>query len=82
MRRAVFIGKWRMPHMGHMWLFNQKLDKGIPILIMIRDIPATEEDPLEPLEIKEILEKIYALEVDMDESKVDIYHILKREVLF
>lgn len=63
MKKAVYIGKWRMPHKGHMWLFEQKLSQGIPLLIMVRDIPPTESDPLTPVEIKDIWETLYKEEV-------------------
>ena len=45
MKRALFIGRWQPLHPGHQWLFNQKLDKGIPILIAVRDTPIDESNP-------------------------------------
>jgi len=41
--RALFIGRWLTWHSGHDWLVRQKLDKGIPCLILVRE---TNEVPL------------------------------------
>jgi len=45
MKRAVFIGRWQPCHLGHEWLIRQKLDKGIPCLILVRDIEPDERNP-------------------------------------
>lgn len=45
MSRAMFVGRWQPFHKGHEWLIRQKLDKGIPILIAVRDIPPDEKNP-------------------------------------
>ena len=39
---ALFIGRWRTFHNGHLWLIRQKADQGIPVLIAIRP---TDETP-------------------------------------
>jgi len=44
-RRAIFIGRYQPYHFGHVSLVRQKLDKGIPCLIMVRDIPPDEKNP-------------------------------------
>ena len=56
---ALFIGRFQPPHISHQWLFEQKLNKGIPILIAIRDIEPDEKNPLDPKQVKELWEKIY-----------------------
>ena len=45
MKRALFIGRWQPLHPGHKWLFNQKLNQGIPILIAVRDTPVNDTNP-------------------------------------
>lgn len=56
---ALFIGRFQPPHKGHMWLFEQKLNEGKPILIAIRDIEPDEKNPLDPEQVKMLWEKIY-----------------------
>lgn len=56
---ALFIGRFQPPHMGHMWLFEQKLSKGIPILIAIRDIEPDEKNPLYAKEVQKLWQKVY-----------------------
>ena len=56
---ALFVGRFQPPHMGHQWLFNQKLAQGIPVLIAIRDIEPDEKNPLSPQVVKQLWEKIY-----------------------
>lgn len=34
---ALFAGRWCPPHKGHVWLIRQKLDEGVPCLILVRD---------------------------------------------
>jgi nicotinamide mononucleotide adenylyltransferase len=58
-KHAVFIGRWQPMHNGHIWLFNQKLDKGIPILIMIRDIESDDKNPFTSEETQRLIHKIF-----------------------
>lgn len=44
-KRACFIGRWQPWHKGHEWLIRQKLDVGIPALILVRDIPPDAGNP-------------------------------------
>lgn len=44
-KRAIFIGRYQPYHMGHVSLVRQKLDKGVPCLIMVRDIPPDAQNP-------------------------------------
>lgn len=44
-RRAMFIGRWQPLHKGHLWLVDQKLEQGKPVLIAVRDIPPDEKNP-------------------------------------
>ena len=42
---AIFIGRYQPYHYGHINLIQQKLDEGIPALIMVRDIMPDEKNP-------------------------------------
>jgi nicotinamide mononucleotide adenylyltransferase len=44
-KHALFIGRWQNLHEGHLWLFNQKLKEGLPIIIMVRDVQVDENNP-------------------------------------
>jgi nicotinic acid mononucleotide adenylyltransferase len=55
----LFIGRYQSPHKGHMTIFNEYLEKRLPILIAIRDVDPDEKNPLNAEEVKSIWEKIY-----------------------
>ena len=59
MKRAMFIGRWQPVHNGHKWLISQKLEKGIPVLIAVRDIPPDEKNPFTTEQTIKMLEKVY-----------------------
>ena len=70
MKRALFIGRWQPLHSGHKWLFNQKLEQGIPILIAVRDTPVNDSNPFTTQEVISILESEYLDEVKSGIVKV------------
>ena len=70
MKRALFIGRWQPLHPGHKWLFNQKLDKGIPILIAVRDTPVNDSNPFTTEDVISNLEKEYSEEVSNSSVKI------------
>ncbi len=70
MKRALFIGRWQPLHPGHKWLFNQKLDQDIPILIAVRDMPINESNPFATDDVVSNLEKEYSEEVENGMVKV------------
>ena len=70
MKRALFIGRWQPLHPGHKWLFNQKLDQNIPILIAVRDTPVDEGNPFSTDQVVLNLEKEYVNEVESGMVKV------------
>lgn len=42
---AIFIGRYQPYHQGHISLIMQKINKGIPALIMVRDIEPDAKNP-------------------------------------
>ena len=70
MKRALFIGRWQPLHPGHKWLFNQKLEQDIPILIAVRDTPVDEGNPFSTDQVVSNLEKEYANAVESGMVKV------------
>ena len=70
MKRALFIGRWQPLHPGHKWLFNQKLDQGIPILIAVRETPIDGSNPYSTEDVISNLEKEYKDEIEDDMVKV------------
>lgn len=59
MKYNLYIGRWQPPHFGHMYIFEQSLKEGQPVLIAIRDIEPDEKNPLQPTIVKELWQKIY-----------------------
>ena len=70
MKRALFIGRWQPLHPGHKWLFNQKLEQNIPILIAVRDTPVDEGNPFSTDQVVSNLEKEYSNKVESGMVKV------------
>ena len=70
MKRALFIGRWQPLHPGHKWLFSQKLDQDIPILIAVRDTPIDNSNPFTTDDVISNLEKEYSKEVESGMVKV------------
>lgn len=56
---AVFIGRYQPYHYGHINLIRQKLDEGIPVLIMVRDIEPDEKNPFTTVQTVKIIEKYH-----------------------
>ena len=42
---AIFVGRFQPYHQGHISLIMQKINKGIPALILVRDIEPDEKNP-------------------------------------
>ena len=70
MKRALFIGRWQPLHPGHKWLFNQKLEQNIPILIAVRDMPLDDSNPFTTDDVVTNLETEYGKEVESGMVKV------------
>jgi cytidyltransferase-like protein len=61
---AVFIGRYQPYHYGHIKLIQQKLNKGIPALIMVRDIETDEKNPFTTEQTVEMIKKYHRSEGD------------------
>jgi cytidyltransferase-like protein len=59
MKRAMYIGRFQPFHLGHMWVFSQKLNEGIPILVAVRDVATDEKNPFTAQESADIIKKVY-----------------------
>lgn len=55
-KRAIFIGRYQPYHQGHISLVQQKLDEGIPVLIMVRDIEPDHRNPFTTEQTVEMIE--------------------------
>ena len=42
---ALFIGWYQCLHEGHKYLFRNKINEGIPVLVAIRDVPTDQKNP-------------------------------------
>lgn len=56
---AIFVGRFQPPHMGHFQLIEQKLNEGIPALIMVRDIEPDETNPFTTEQTIDMMRKYY-----------------------
>jgi cytidyltransferase-like protein len=56
---AIFVGRYQPYHYGHIELIQQKLDAGIPALIMVRDIEPDEKNPFTTEQTVEMIEKYH-----------------------
>jgi len=54
-KRAMFVGRWQPCHLAHEWLIRQKLDEGIPCLVLVRNIEPDERNPYTTQETIELL---------------------------
>ena len=57
--KALFVGRWQPFHNGHKWIIEQKLSRGIPVLIAVRDMPPDERNPLTTAQTVKLIRKIY-----------------------
>tara|TARA_B110000444_G_C18826752_1_gene590780 strand:+ start:563 stop:1021 length:459 start_codon:yes stop_codon:yes gene_type:complete len=61
---AIFIGRFQPYHQGHISLIMQKINKGIPALIMVRDIAPDEKNPFTTQQTVEMIEKYHTAKGD------------------
>lgn len=56
----MFVGRFQPFHNGHKWLFSQKLDQGIPLLVAVRDIEPDEKNPFTTSQTVNLINTVYA----------------------
>ena len=57
---AIFVGRFQPYHQGHISLIMQKINTGIPSLIMVRDIAPDAKNPFTTEQTVEMIEKYHA----------------------
>ena len=67
---AIFVGRFQPYHFGHIELIRQKLDHGVPALIMVRDIVPDERNPFTTEQTVKMIRKYH--ESKGDDVKVMI----------
>jgi nicotinamide mononucleotide adenylyltransferase len=53
----MFIGRWQPWHDGHRWLIDQRLNQNKNVLICIREVSQDDNNPYDPVEVKQNIEK-------------------------
>ena len=61
---AIFVGRFQPYHQGHIALIRQKLDEGVPALILIRDIEPDEKNPFTTQETALMITKYHKAKGD------------------
>ena len=56
---AIFVGRFQPYHQGHISLIMQKINEGIPALIMVRDIAPDAKNPFSTEQTVEMIEKYH-----------------------
>ena len=56
---AIFVGRFQPYHQGHISLIMQKINQGIPALIMVRDISPDEKNPFTTEQTVEMIKKYH-----------------------
>jgi len=49
---AMMLGRWQPWHQGHQELFKKTLEKTGQVIIMIRDMPASKDNPFDIEQVK------------------------------
>ncbi len=57
--KALFIGRWQPFHKNHERLIGNKLNKGIPVLIAVRDILPDEKNPFTTVQTIDLIKTVY-----------------------
>ena len=61
---AIFVGRFQPYHQGHISLIQQKLNQGVPALIMVRDIEPDAKNPFTTEQTVAMIEKYHAAHND------------------
>ena len=54
---AMMLGRWQPWHKGHQTLFEETLKKTGQVIIMVRNLPQTENNPFTFLQVKDRIEE-------------------------
>ena len=54
---AMMLGRWQPWHDGHQALFKEALSRTDQVIIMVRNLPKSENNPLTFLQVKDRIEK-------------------------
>jgi len=54
---AMMLGRWQPWHDGHQALFKEALSRTGQVIIMVRNLPKSENNPLTFLQVKDRIEK-------------------------
>ena len=57
---AIFVGRFQPYHQGHISLIMQKINEGIPALIMVRDIAPDAKNPFTTEQTVDMIEKYHS----------------------
>ena len=57
MKYSMFIGRWQPWHKGHRWLIDQRLNEGKNVLICVREVSKDDNNPYDPNNVKDNIEK-------------------------
>ena len=57
MKYSMFIGRWQPWHKGHRWLIDQRLSEGKNVLICVREVGQDDQNPYNPTQVKNNVEK-------------------------
>ena len=72
MKYSMFIGRWQPWHKGHRWLIDQRLNENKNVLICIREVSKDDDNPYNPVDVKENVEKELKELIDAQRVKVII----------
>ena len=72
MKYSMFIGRWQPWHEGHRWLIDQRLNENKNVLICIREVSKDDNNPYNPVDVKENVEKELKELIDAQRVKVII----------
>ena len=61
---AIFVGRYQPYHFGHIELIKQKLNEGIPVLIMVRNIKPDEKNPFTTEQTVNMIKKYHLSQGD------------------
>ena len=56
---VIFVGRFQPYHQGHISLIMQKINEGIPALIMVRDIEPDDKNPFTTQQTVNMIEKYH-----------------------